>query len=154
VNVRLLEVAQQELDEAISYYNTQVAGLGDAFLLEAVAAVERIRRFPEGWHPLSENVRRCRLRRFPYGLIYRAECEPRGGPAVRMTAHQLTSQSVCSNAGLGVWPRCESQYAKLITTLLRTPQVVLRLLIDPAFCGGIKGNRKTHGDRRPARNAP
>jgi len=51
VNVRVLEVAQQELDEAISYYNSQVAGLGDAFLLEVVAAIERIRRFPEGWHP-------------------------------------------------------------------------------------------------------
>jgi hypothetical protein len=30
VNVRVLEVAQQELDEAVSYYNGQVAGLGDA----------------------------------------------------------------------------------------------------------------------------
>jgi len=73
VNVRVLEVAQQELDEAISYYNGQVAGLGDAFLLEVVAAIERIRRFPEGWHPLSEHVRRCRLRRFPYGLIYQPD---------------------------------------------------------------------------------
>ena len=73
MNVRVLEVAQQELDEAISYYNGQVAGLGDAFLLEVVAAIERIRRFPEGWHPLSEHVRRCRLRRFPYGLIYQPD---------------------------------------------------------------------------------
>ena len=73
MNVRVLEVAQQELDEAISYYNGQVAGLGDAFLLEAVAAIESIRRFPEGWHPLGKNIRRCRLRRFPYGLIYQAD---------------------------------------------------------------------------------
>ncbi len=73
MNVRVLEVAQQELDEAISYYNGQVAGLGDAFLLEAVAAIERIRQFPDAWHPLGEGVRRCRLRRFPYGLIYHAD---------------------------------------------------------------------------------
>ncbi len=73
MNVRVLEVAQQELDEAISYYNGQVAGLGDAFLLEAVAAIERIRRFPEGWHPLAKDIRRCRLRRFPYGLIYQTD---------------------------------------------------------------------------------
>ena len=70
MNVRVLEIAQRELDEAVSYYNGQVAGLGDAFLLEAVAAIERIRQFPDAWHPLGENVRRCRLRRFPYGLIY------------------------------------------------------------------------------------
>jgi plasmid stabilization system protein ParE len=73
VNVRVLEVAQRELDEAVSYYNGQVAGLGDAFLLEAIAAIERIRQFPDAWHPLGENVRRCRLRRFPYGLIYHAD---------------------------------------------------------------------------------
>jgi plasmid stabilization system protein ParE len=73
VNVRVLEVARQELDEAVSYYNSQVSGLGNAFLLEAVAAIERIRQFPDAWHPLGENLRRCRLRRFPYGLIYHAD---------------------------------------------------------------------------------
>lgn len=70
MNVRLLEPAQLELDEAISYYNEQVPGLGDAFLLEAVVAIDRIQRFPDAWHPLGDYVRRCRLRRFPYGLIY------------------------------------------------------------------------------------
>ena len=70
MTVRFLEVAQEELDEAIAYYNSQVPGLGDAYLLEAVAAIERIRRFPEAWQPLGEQVRRCRLRRFPYGLVY------------------------------------------------------------------------------------
>ena len=44
--------------------------VGDAFLLETVAAIDRIRRFPQAWHPLGENTRRCRLRRFPYGVIY------------------------------------------------------------------------------------
>jgi len=73
VNVRVLEVAQQELDEAVSYYNGQVAGLGNAFLLETIASIERIRQFPDAWHPLGENVRRCRLRRFSYGLIYHAD---------------------------------------------------------------------------------
>jgi toxin ParE2 len=73
VNVQVIEVAQRELDEAVSYYNGQVAGLGDAFLLEVVATIERIRRFPEGWHPLGKNIRRCRLRRFPYGLIYQPD---------------------------------------------------------------------------------
>lgn len=73
MKVRVLEIAQQELDEAVSYYNGQVPGLGDAFLLEVVATIERIRRFPDGWHPLGENTRRCRLRRFPYGLIYQPD---------------------------------------------------------------------------------
>jgi plasmid stabilization system protein ParE len=70
VTVRFLEVAQRELDEAIAHYNDQSPGLGDAFLLETVAALDRIHRFPRAWHPLGESTRRCRLRRFPYGLIH------------------------------------------------------------------------------------
>lgn len=70
MTVRLLEIARQELDEAISHYNGESPGLGDAFLLEALAAIDRIRRFPNAWHPLGDGIRRCRLRRFPYGLIY------------------------------------------------------------------------------------
>ena len=48
--VRLLEVARHELDDAIAYYNGQAPGLGDALLLETVAAIERIQRFPDAWH--------------------------------------------------------------------------------------------------------
>lgn len=70
MNVRLLEVAQQELDEAVAHYNGVSPGLGDAFLLETVAAINLVRRFPDAWHPLDNEIRRCRLRRFPYGLIY------------------------------------------------------------------------------------
>jgi plasmid stabilization system protein ParE len=84
VTVRVLEVAQQELDEAIAYYNSQAPGLGDAFLLEAVATIDRIRRFPQAWHPLGESTRRCRLRRFPYGLIYH---EDKGEVLIVAVAH-------------------------------------------------------------------
>ena len=70
MTVRFLEVAQRELDETVIHYNGESAGLGNVFLLEAVAAIDRIRRFPAAWHPLGNEIRRCRLRRFPYGLIY------------------------------------------------------------------------------------
>lgn len=72
MKIRFLESAQYELDEAIEYYNAEVPDLGHAFLMETLAVLERIRQFPEGWHPLSPNTRRCRLRRFPYGVIYAA----------------------------------------------------------------------------------
>lgn len=75
MKIRFLEAAQQELDEAIEYYNAEVPELGQAFLLETLATLERIRQFPNGWHPLSPNTRRCRLRRFPYGVIYAAIAE-------------------------------------------------------------------------------
>ena len=70
MEIRLLEPAQRELDEAVEYYAKQLPGLGEAFLVEVLAALERLRKFPSAWHPLSENMRRCLLKRFPYGVIY------------------------------------------------------------------------------------
>ena len=32
--------------------------------------VRRIKEFPEAWQPLGGSIRRCQIRRFPYGLIY------------------------------------------------------------------------------------
>jgi hypothetical protein len=45
MEIRLLDVAQQELDEAVEYYNAESPGLGDRFLIEALAAFERIKQF-------------------------------------------------------------------------------------------------------------
>lgn len=71
--IRFLDVASQELDEAISFHDAQLPGLGKALLGEILAALDLIRRHPTAWHPLSTHTRRCRLRRFPYGLIYHAD---------------------------------------------------------------------------------
>lgn len=70
MNIRFLKVASQELDEAVRFYNRERQGLGDDFLLEVKHALNGLALFPEAWHPLSRRTRRCRLRRFPYGLIY------------------------------------------------------------------------------------
>ena len=70
MRIEILEEAQCELDEGVEYYNNEVEGLGDTFLQEVLHAIDRIARYPEAWHPLSKNTRRCQTRRFPYGLIY------------------------------------------------------------------------------------
>lgn len=70
MNVRFLQEAQAELDDAIEYYNHEYEGLGLEFLHEVLNAIERAQTFPTAWHPLSENTRRCQTRRFPYGIIY------------------------------------------------------------------------------------
>ena len=70
MRIRFLEIAEIELDQAIEYYNYESPGLGDAFLTEALKALDRIGEFPEAWHPLSARTRRCQMRRFPYGIIY------------------------------------------------------------------------------------
>lgn len=73
MNVRFLEVAQQELDEAVGYYDAESSGFGAVFLSEVVTAIGRIRRHPEAWPLLRGGLRRCRTRRFPYGLMYYAD---------------------------------------------------------------------------------
>ena len=70
MTVRFLEIAEIELDQAVRWYAAQAPGLGDAFLIEVLSAADRIVRFPKAWHSLGEGIRRCRLSRFPYGLIY------------------------------------------------------------------------------------
>jgi hypothetical protein len=54
VTVRFLETAEIELDQAIHWYGAQAPGLGNAFLIEALSAADRIARFPEAWHPLAK----------------------------------------------------------------------------------------------------
>jgi plasmid stabilization system protein ParE len=73
MSVRLLESAQVELDDAIAWYALQAPGLGDAFLIETLKTLKLIEQYPKAWHPLTQQVRRCRLRRFPYSVIYAQE---------------------------------------------------------------------------------
>ena len=71
MNLSLLPIAQQELDEAVQWYEAQSPGLGARFLAEGLHAFGVIQQFPTAWHPLSANTRR--LKRFPYGVIYATE---------------------------------------------------------------------------------
>jgi toxin ParE2 len=65
-----LEPAQLEFDEAVNFYNEQKDGLGYEFVEEVFNSINRILRHPEAWTKLSKRTRRCRTKRFPYGIIY------------------------------------------------------------------------------------
>lgn len=69
------EAAQLELDEAFAYLEEQQSGLGYRFTSDVDEALARIRYQPFAWHPLSKHLRRCHLRHFRYGLIYRIRGE-------------------------------------------------------------------------------
>lgn len=70
MRVEFLKVAEVELAEAISYLNDQSEGLGFAFASEVKQTIMRIVQFPDAWTKLSKRTRRCRTKRFPYGLVY------------------------------------------------------------------------------------
>ena len=65
-----LTPARAEVREIITYYNQQREGLGLEFAFELKQTLLRMRHYPLAWSPLSERVRRCRINRFPYSVIY------------------------------------------------------------------------------------
>jgi plasmid stabilization system protein ParE len=67
---RFLSPALRELTKAAEFYEDRVPGLAVGFIDEVDAAIQRIIRFPEAWGRISQDFRRCNLRRFPYSVIY------------------------------------------------------------------------------------
>jgi toxin ParE2 len=70
VTIKFVGAAEAELDEALAYYEHESAGLGAEFLAEVISVVNRIAEFPGAWQELETGVRRCRLNRFPCGIVY------------------------------------------------------------------------------------
>ena len=70
MKAQFVSTAERELKEAMEFYEAARAGLGAEFLAEVVATTSLIEKFPLAWTSLSPRTRRCRTRRFPYGLFY------------------------------------------------------------------------------------
>ena len=63
--------ATVEMQAAAAYYEERSGGLGEESLDEIEHCLHRIEQFPQLWPIYDGEFRRCLLRRFPYGLIYR-----------------------------------------------------------------------------------
>ncbi len=67
--------AREELIQSAQYYQAQSLGLGRRFAVAVRDAVHRIQEFPLLYPALEDDIRRCRVHRFPYGIVYRAKPE-------------------------------------------------------------------------------
>lgn len=65
--------AKEELTRAVEYYEEQLDNLGLDFSTEVYSAIQRIVSHPEAWPKLTEEIRRCLVNRFPYGVLYTEE---------------------------------------------------------------------------------
>ena len=73
MNIRFLEPALIELDDAIAWYESEQKNLGTRFLKEIQVALKRIIVFPESCAFIAPGLHRCMTRRFPFMLIYGVE---------------------------------------------------------------------------------
>jgi toxin ParE1/3/4 len=67
--------AQEDLDQAIEWYEKQRAGLGTQLLAAVREVIERLQWRPESYPITLRGTRRALTRRFPYHVIYRVEAE-------------------------------------------------------------------------------
>lgn len=69
--VRFLPLARLELMEARDWYAGRSTKLGTAFLNEVDRVVQLIAANPTGYPLIHADIRRARLKRFPYSVFYR-----------------------------------------------------------------------------------
>lgn len=60
-----------DVEEAARYYDCQQAGLGCRFKNAVADTVERIATNPELYPRVAGGIRKCRVPRFPFGVLYR-----------------------------------------------------------------------------------
>lgn len=74
MTVRFHPDAAAELDAAAVWYETEQAGLGQAFISEVSKGIAAIEEAPTSW-PTARNqraIRRFLLARFPFAILFRA----------------------------------------------------------------------------------
>jgi plasmid stabilization system protein ParE len=65
--------AEVEFNEAIDYYEGCETGLGYDFSIEVFTSIQNIVSYPTAWPIIEQDIRRCLVNRFPYGIIYSIE---------------------------------------------------------------------------------
>ena len=73
--VRFLEAASAEFEAQIGYFDEQLAGLGDRFDAEVRSAIALVREHPQIGRAVAKHLRKLRLRKFPFNVIYALDAE-------------------------------------------------------------------------------
>lgn len=67
--------ARLEAGQAARFYGEKRSGLEQRFLDMLADALQRISRHPHMYATLDGNIHKCKVARFPYGMIYRTKPE-------------------------------------------------------------------------------
>ncbi len=63
--------AEEELREAISWYESELEGLGEDLYLEVQRALSLVQESPLQYQLVHKQLRKAVVSRFPYSVIYR-----------------------------------------------------------------------------------
>ena len=69
--VRFHPAALAEFHEAVRYYDEKQPGLGLRFIDAVEGVFAQIKSSPGRFRLVEENTRKCRVPRFPYGVLFR-----------------------------------------------------------------------------------
>ena len=75
LQLRVRPEAEQDIEEAATWYEQQRLGLGQEFLDEVLRAFEKISARPALYPAVHRETRRTLTRRFPFGVYYRVQRE-------------------------------------------------------------------------------
>jgi len=70
VRIEFLEIAKQEFDDAVAYYENESEGLGERFKIEIRSSIDRISDFPMLYPTFMNDIRKCICHTFPYTIFY------------------------------------------------------------------------------------
>lgn len=96
MKLKILARVEADVEEAFNYYHAIRPELGYEFLDEFRHAVELIIQFPRAWALIDKDTRRCRLKRFLYGIIYEID-ETNSVMTITTLIHLHRNP--------GIWPR-------------------------------------------------
>lgn len=65
--------ADRELEQAQTWYEERITGLGRMFFSEIESAIHTIQNSPDTWPNYVKGTRRFLVHRFPFAVIYRRD---------------------------------------------------------------------------------
>lgn len=80
MTIRWCPDALAEADAATEFYRDKRRGLAQRFLDNLEDALQRVEQHPHIYREVEPGIRKCRIRSFPYALIFR------DGPTIEIVA--------------------------------------------------------------------
>ena len=73
MRIAFTEFAKKELEDAVTFYEIELSGLGIKFKSEVEKSISRIIEHPKAWSFERGEIRRALLHRYPYKILYSIE---------------------------------------------------------------------------------